>query len=89
MIDNDDYCGATGGMFGRRNQSTRRKSPQIPLCPPKIPNNLTWARTPGQRRVKQATSRLSYCTEIDFPLSNISYAFIIKQLLDAQSVLVT
>jgi hypothetical protein len=44
MID-DDY-GAVGGMrIGRRNRSTRRKPAPVPLCPPKIPHDLTWDRT--------------------------------------------
>jgi hypothetical protein len=27
------------------NRNTRRKPIQVPLCPPQIPGNLTWART--------------------------------------------
>jgi hypothetical protein len=43
----DDYeCGAVGGMrTGRANRSTRRKPAPVPLCPPQIPHDLTWART--------------------------------------------
>jgi hypothetical protein len=42
----DDGCGAIGGMrIGRRNRSTRRKPAPVPLCPPQIPHDLTWART--------------------------------------------
>jgi hypothetical protein len=45
MID-DDECGAVGGMrIGRGNYSTRRKSAPVPLRPPQIPYDLTWART--------------------------------------------
>jgi hypothetical protein len=45
MID-DDECGAVGGLrIGRRNRSTRRKPAPVPLCPPQIPHDLTWART--------------------------------------------
>jgi hypothetical protein len=41
-----DECGAVGGMrIGRRNRSTRRKPTPVPLCPPQIPHDLTWART--------------------------------------------
>jgi hypothetical protein len=41
MID-DDY-GAVGGMrIGRGNRSTRRKPAPVPLCPSKIPHDLTW-----------------------------------------------
>jgi hypothetical protein len=34
-----------GGMIGRGNQSTRRKPAPVPLRPPQIPHNLTWAQT--------------------------------------------
>jgi hypothetical protein len=47
VID-DDECGALGGMrIDRRNRRTRRKtSPaRVPLFPPQIPHELTWART--------------------------------------------
>jgi hypothetical protein len=55
MID-DGECGAVGGMrIGRGHRSTRRKPPPVPLCPPQIPHDLTWARTPaaamGSRRL--------------------------------------
>jgi hypothetical protein len=41
-----DECGAVGGMrIGRGNRSTRRKAAPVPLCPPQIPHDLTWART--------------------------------------------
>jgi hypothetical protein len=46
MIDNDDDCGATGGMrIGRGNRSTRRKPAPVPLCPPQISHDLIRART--------------------------------------------
>jgi hypothetical protein len=36
--DDDEECGAVGGMrIGRGNQSNRRKSALVPLCPPQIP----------------------------------------------------
>jgi hypothetical protein len=42
----DDGCGAVGGMrIGKGNWSTRRKPAPVPLCPPQIPHDLTWART--------------------------------------------
>jgi hypothetical protein len=42
----DDECGAVGGMrIDRGNRSTRRKPALMPLCPPQIPHDLTWART--------------------------------------------
>jgi hypothetical protein len=46
QIIKDGDCGAIGGMkFGMGNQSTRRKPAPVPLCPPQIPHDLTWART--------------------------------------------
>jgi hypothetical protein len=40
----DDECGAIGGMkIGRRNRNTRRKPVPVPLCPPQIPHDVTWA----------------------------------------------
>jgi hypothetical protein len=52
----DDECGAASGMrIGRENQSTRRKPATVPLCPPQIPHDLTWAwtqaATVGSRRL--------------------------------------
>jgi hypothetical protein len=45
LID-DDECGAAGGMrIGRGNRSTRNKPFPVPLCPPQIPYDLTWARS--------------------------------------------
>jgi hypothetical protein len=42
----DDECGAVSGIrIGRGNRSTWRKPASVPLCPPKIPHDLTWART--------------------------------------------
>jgi hypothetical protein len=44
--DDDDDCGVIGGMrIGRGNRSTLSKPVPEPLCPPKIPHYLTWART--------------------------------------------
>jgi hypothetical protein len=44
--DDDDECGAVSGMrIGRGNLSTRRKPAPVPLRPPQIPRDLTWART--------------------------------------------
>jgi hypothetical protein len=38
--------GTIGGIkIGRGNRSIRRKSTQVPLCPPQIPYDLTRART--------------------------------------------
>jgi hypothetical protein len=45
MIDDGD-CGAIGGMkIGRGNLSTRRTPAPVPLRPPQIPHDVTWART--------------------------------------------
>jgi hypothetical protein len=45
MVDEND-CGAVGGMrIARGNRSTRRKPARMPLCPPQIPHDVTWART--------------------------------------------
>jgi hypothetical protein len=42
----DDECGVVDGMrIGRGNRSTQRKPASEPLCPPKIPHDLTWDRT--------------------------------------------
>jgi hypothetical protein len=44
--DDDDECGAVGGMrIGKGNQSIRRKLAPLSLCPPQVPHDLTWART--------------------------------------------
>jgi hypothetical protein len=46
MIDDD--CGAVGGMrIDRGNRSIGRKPIPVPLCPPQIPHDVTWARTPA------------------------------------------
>jgi hypothetical protein len=45
MID-DDECGPVSGIrISRGNRSTWRKPAPVPLCPPQIPNDLTWDRT--------------------------------------------
>jgi hypothetical protein len=31
--------------IGRANRSTRRKPAPVPLCPPQMAHDLTWART--------------------------------------------
>jgi hypothetical protein len=41
MIDDDDDCGAVGGMrIGRGNRCTRRIPAPVPVCPPQIPHDL-------------------------------------------------
>jgi hypothetical protein len=46
MIDDDDDCGAVGGMgIGRGDRSTWRKPALASFCPPQIPYDLTWDRT--------------------------------------------
>jgi hypothetical protein len=60
-----DECGAVGGMrIGKGNRNTRKKPVPMPLCPPQIPHDLTWARTRaaavGSRRLTSwATARPS------------------------------
>jgi hypothetical protein len=45
----DDDCGAVGGMrTGRGHRNTRRKPASVPLGPPQIPHDLTWARSRRQ-----------------------------------------
>jgi hypothetical protein len=40
--DNDDECGAFGGMrIGRGSESTRRKSAPVSHCLPQLPYDLT------------------------------------------------
>jgi hypothetical protein len=42
----DRWCGAICvTRIGKENRSTQRKPAPVPLCPPQIPNDLTWART--------------------------------------------
>jgi hypothetical protein len=41
--DDDDKCGAAGGIrIARGNRSTRRKPAPVALCGPLIPHGLTW-----------------------------------------------
>jgi hypothetical protein len=63
MMMDDDDCGAIGGMIGRGNQSTRRNPVPVPLCPPQIPHDLTWAWTLCRHDGKPATIRLS-CVQL-------------------------
>jgi hypothetical protein len=58
MTDDGD-CGAIGGMrICRGNRRTRRKPTPVPLCPPQIPHDQTWARTraAAEIRLKKVTS---------------------------------
>jgi hypothetical protein len=45
MMMDDDKCGPVSGMLGKGNLSAQRKPASVPLCPPQIPHDLTWART--------------------------------------------
>jgi hypothetical protein len=63
MYDNE--CGAVCGMSGRENRSTRRKPAPVQICPPQIPQDLSWDRTQvaavGNRQVTAlAMARLLY-----------------------------
>jgi hypothetical protein len=50
--------GETKSIIGRKNRSTRRKPASVPLCPPQIPHDLTWART---RATALGNRRLTAC----------------------------
>jgi hypothetical protein len=55
----DDDYGAVGGMrIDGENRSTRRKPAPVPLCPPPIPRDMTWART---RDAAVGSRRLTVC----------------------------
>jgi hypothetical protein len=55
----DDECGAVGGMrIGKENRSILRKPAPVPLCPPQIPHNPTWARS--RRLITWAMARSSH-----------------------------
>jgi hypothetical protein len=41
--DDDDKCGAVGGMSGKENLNNRKKPAPVPICPPQIPCDLSWA----------------------------------------------
>jgi hypothetical protein len=60
-MTDDDGCAGIGGMTSRGNRSTGRKPIPVPLCPPQIPYDLTWART-GPPPLQAATNLLSYST---------------------------
>jgi hypothetical protein len=48
----DDDCGVIGGIrIGRGNRSTLRKPVPAPLCPTKIPHDLSQAAAMGSRRL--------------------------------------
>jgi hypothetical protein len=44
-VDDDEYAAVGGIRIGRGNRSTRRKPALVPLCPPQMSHDLTWART--------------------------------------------
>jgi hypothetical protein len=56
--------GAVGGIIGRGNRSTRRKSAPVPFCPPQIPHDLTWDRTQAAVLGSQLLLFLQLITEI-------------------------
>jgi hypothetical protein len=48
MVDVDDH-GAVGGMkIGRGNRNTWKPAP-VPLCPPQIPDDVSWVGTEPPR----------------------------------------
>jgi hypothetical protein len=70
-------CGAVGGMrIGRGNRSTEIKSAPVPLWPPQIAHNLTWAGTRAHSG-KPAINCLCYGTAFIYQLVSIqaSYGF--------------
>jgi hypothetical protein len=53
----DDECGAVGGLrIGGGNRNTQKEPAPVPLCPPQIPHDLTWAWT---RAVAMGSRRLT------------------------------
>jgi hypothetical protein len=45
-MNDDDECGALGGMIGRGTEVFgKKKTAPVPLSPPQIPLDLIWART--------------------------------------------
>jgi hypothetical protein len=76
MIDDGD-CGAIGAMkIGRGNRCTRRKPTPVPLCPPKIPHDLTWVRTWAAAVGCQRISLLSRGPRFHKPLCGLYYKLI-------------
>jgi hypothetical protein len=64
--------------IGRGNRSTRGKPAPVPLCPPQIPHDLTWDRTPlelwhGQTALSTILSLVFLATTFvggtEFPVS--------------------
>jgi hypothetical protein len=63
QMTDDDKCGAVSGMrIGRGNRSSRRKHAPVPLCPPQIPHDLTWART---RAAEVGSRRLTNTLQVE------------------------
>jgi hypothetical protein len=74
-----DECGAVGGKrIGRGNRSTRRKPAPVPLCPPQIPHDLTWARTRaaavGSRRLTAWAMAWPYIPDLTATLNMVARA---------------
>jgi hypothetical protein len=63
--DDDDECGAIGGMTGREDPGTRRKPAPLQLCSKQIPYDLTRARTKNSEVGSSTPNHLSYCTAND------------------------
>jgi hypothetical protein len=64
MMMDDDECEAVGGMLGMGNQSTRRRPAPVPLCPPEIPHDLTWAITRAAAVGRRPANGLTYSTAL-------------------------
>jgi hypothetical protein len=50
-----------GTRIGRGNRSIRRKPAPVPLCPPRIPHDLTWDRTLVTMVVSRRRTQLILC----------------------------
>jgi hypothetical protein len=61
----DEYRAVGGMRIGRGNRSTLRKYATVPLCPPQIPYDLTWAGTRAHSE-KPATNLLRYDTALTY-----------------------
>jgi hypothetical protein len=64
----DDECTAVGGKIGKETRSTRRELASAALCPPRIPRDLTRART----RTETVGSRRLSAWVMARPFSNVT-----------------
>jgi hypothetical protein len=65
--DDDDDDGAVSRMrIGKGNRSTWIKPVPVPLSPPQIPHDLTWARTVNYKNIQKSNYHLNYAHFINF-----------------------